>query len=256
MNQGRIIKVAGPLVLAEGMKDCNMFDVVRVSSLNLIGEVIEMRDDVASIQVYEETSGLGPGEPYLTTGMPLSLQLAPGMIENIFDGIQRPLETIKELVGNNITRGIKVDALDRNKKWEFAARVKIGQKVQSGDILGVVQETVIIEHRIMLPYGISGTVEQIFEGRFTIEEVIAVIKTDDGQSVNITMLQKWPVRVARPIKEKIVPDAPLVSGQRVIDTFFPIAKGVLQQFRDRSEAERRLFSTSLRNGRMRRLLYI
>lgn len=225
MSQGRIIKVAGPLVLADGMRDCSMFDVVRVSSLNLIGEVIEMRDDVASIQVYEETSGLGPGEPVESTGMPLSVELGPGMIENIYDGIQRPLEGIKKLVGSNITRGIQVHALDREKKWEFIARIKTGTHVEAGDILGIVNETVVVEHRIMVPYGISGTVEQIFEGRFTVEETIAVIKKDDGTSINVTMLQRWPVRVARPYKEKIVPDTPLISGQRVIDTFFPIAKG-------------------------------
>jgi len=225
MSQGRIIKVAGPLVLADGMRDCNMFDVVRVSSLNLIGEVIEMRDDIASIQVYEETAGLGPGEPVESTGMPLSVELGPGLIENMYDGIQRPLEGIKALVGSNITRGIQVHALDREKKWDFIAKAKAGDYVEAGDIIGIVNETVVVEHRIMVPYGVKGTIESINEGSYTVEDTIAVIKKEDGSTVNVQMMQKWPVRVARPYKEKIVPDTPLVSGQRVIDTLFPIAKG-------------------------------
>ncbi|NLI57790.1 MAG: ATP synthase subunit A [Clostridium sp.] len=225
MSKGTIIKVSGPLVIAEGMRDANMFDVVRVSEHKLIGEIIEMHGDKASIQVYEETAGLGPGEPVVSTGVPLSVELGPGLIENMFDGIQRPLEKMREMVGSNITRGIEVTSLDRNKKWKFVPTVKKGEKVSSGDIIGTVQETVVIEHRIMIPHGVSGTIEEIKEGEYTITDTVAVVKKDNGEKVDIQMMQKWPVRKGRPYKEKLPPDTPLITGQRVIDTFFPIAKG-------------------------------
>lgn len=225
VSQGTIIKVSGPLVVAEGMKDANMFDVVRVSEKRLIGEIIEMHEDRASIQVYEETAGLGPGEPVVSTGAPLSVELGPGLIEQMYDGIQRPLEKMREMVGNNITRGIEVNPLNREKKWEFEPKVKKGDKVTSGDIIGTVQETVVIEHRIMVPYGIEGTVEEIYDGKFTVEDTVCKVKKDNGEVVNLTMLQKWPVRVGRPFKQKLPPDYPLVTGQRVIDTLFPLAKG-------------------------------
>lgn len=224
-SKGTIVKVSGPLVIAEGMRDANMFDVVRVSEHKLIGEIIEMHGDKASIQVYEETAGLGPGEPVVSTGVPLSVELGPGLIENMFDGIQRPLEKMREIAGSNITRGIDVTALDRDKKWKFVPTAKKGQKVTGGDIIGTVQETVVVEHRIMVPHGVSGTIEEIKEGEFTVTDTVAVVKKDNGENVNIQMMQKWPVRVGRPYKEKLPPDTPLITGQRVIDTFFPVAKG-------------------------------
>lgn len=224
-SKGTIVKVSGPLVIAEGMRDANMFDVVRVSEHKLIGEIIEMHGDKASIQVYEETAGLGPGEPVVSTGVPLSVELGPGLIENMFDGIQRPLEKMREIAGSNITRGIDVTALDRDKKWKFVPTAKKGQKVSGGDIIGTVQETVVVEHRIMVPHGVSGTIEEIKEGEFTVTDTVAVVKKDNGENVNIQMMQKWPVRVGRPYKEKLPPDTPLITGQRVIDTFFPVAKG-------------------------------
>jgi len=224
-SKGTIVKVSGPLVIAEGMRDANMFDVVRVSEHKLIGEIIEMHGDKASIQVYEETAGLGPGEPVVSTGVPLSVELGPGLIENMFDGIQRPLEKMREIAGSNITRGIDVTALDRDKKWKFVPTAKKGQKVFGGDIIGTVQETVVVEHRIMVPHGVSGTIEEIKEGEFTVTDTVAVVKKDNGENVNIQMMQKWPVRVGRPYKEKLPPDTPLITGQRVIDTFFPVAKG-------------------------------
>ncbi|WP_423752754.1 V-type ATP synthase subunit A [Acetivibrio saccincola] len=207
------------------MRDANMFDVVRISEHKLIGEIIEMHGDKASIQVYEETAGLGPGEPVVSTGVPLSVELGPGLIENMFDGIQRPLEKMREIAGSNITRGIDVTALDRDKKWKFVPTAKKGQKVTGGDIIGTVQETVVVEHRIMVPHGVSGTIEEIKEGEFTVTDTVAVVKKDNGENVNIQMMQKWPVRVGRPYKEKLPPDTPLITGQRVIDTFFPVAKG-------------------------------
>ncbi|WP_242971710.1 V-type ATP synthase subunit A [Acetivibrio saccincola] len=207
------------------MRDANMFDVVRISEHKLIGEIIEMHGDKASIQVYEETAGLGPGEPVVSTGVPLSVELGPGLIENMFDGIQRPLEKMREIAGSNITRGIDVTALDRDKKWKFVPTAKKGQKVFGGDIIGTVQETVVVEHRIMVPHGVSGTIEEIKEGEFTVTDTVAVVKKDNGENVNIQMMQKWPVRVGRPYKEKLPPDTPLITGQRVIDTFFPVAKG-------------------------------
>jgi V/A-type H+-transporting ATPase subunit A len=213
------------LVIAEGMRDANVFDVVRVSEHKLIGEIIEMHGDRASIQVYEETAGLGPGAPVVSTGYPLSVELGPGLIEAMFDGIQRPLEEMRARVGSNITRGIDVPALDRKKKWKFEPVVKKGAKVTAGDVIGKVQETVVVEHKIMIPYGIDGTVEEIFAGEFTIEDTVAVIKKSNGEKVNVQMMQKWPVRKGRPYAEKLPPDTPLITGQRVIDTLFPIAKG-------------------------------
>ncbi|MDF2677007.1 MAG: synthase, subunit, partial [Bacillota bacterium] len=225
MSQGRVVKVSGPLVIAEGMQDADMFDVVRVSDQGLIGEIIEMRGDKASIQVYEETAGLGPGEPVVTTGAQLSVELGPGLIETIYDGIQRPLEEIRKISGTNIARGINVPPLNRTKKWGFAPTKKAGDKIQAGDIIGLVQETVIVEHKIMVPFGISGTIEKINTGDYTVEETVCVVKKENGELVNLTLMQKWPVRKGRPYKEKLVPDMPLITGQRVIDTLFPIAKG-------------------------------
>jgi V/A-type H+-transporting ATPase subunit A len=225
MSQGRVVKISGPLVIADGMKEADMFDVVRVSEQGLIGEIIEMRGEMASIQVYEETAGLAPGAPVVTTGAQLSVELGPGLIETIYDGIQRPLEEIRKIAGPNITRGISVPSLNREKKWDFVPVVNIGDKVQAGDIIGTVQETIVVEQRIMVPYGISGEVVEIKEGSFTVEETVCVIKNENGENVNLTMMQKWPVRRGRPYKEKLVPISPLVTGQRVIDTLFPIAKG-------------------------------
>ncbi|HHZ02522.1 MAG TPA: V-type ATP synthase subunit A [Tissierellia bacterium] len=225
MSQGRIVKVSGPLVIADGIKEANMFDVVRVSEQGLIGEILEMRGELASIQVYEETAGLAPGAPVVTTGAQLSVELGPGLIETIYDGIQRPLEEIRKIAGPNIARGISVPSLNREKKWDFVPKVKVGDKVQAGDIIGTVQETIVVEHRIMVPYGISGEVVDIKEGSFTVEETVCVVKKDNGETVNLTMMQKWPVRRGRPYKEKLVPVNPLVTGQRVIDTLFPISKG-------------------------------
>jgi V/A-type H+-transporting ATPase subunit A len=225
LNQGRIIKVSGPLVIAEGMREANMFDVVRVSESQLIGEILEIHGDRASIQVYEETSGLGPGSPVVSTGVPLSVELGPGLLENIFDGIQRPLEVMRESVGSNITRGINIPALDRNKKWSFDPSAAVGDTVFAGDIIGTVQENVIFEHRIMVPVGVEGTIQEIKAGDFTIEETVAVIKTPDGSLKNLTMMQKWPVRRERPYKVKLSPNEPMITGQRIIDTLFPIAKG-------------------------------
>lgn len=202
-----------------------MFDVVRVSDRRLIGEVLEMRGDRASIQVYEETAGLGPGEPVYGTGAPLSVELGPGLIGTIFDGIQRPLEVIREMVGSNITRGIDVPALDRDKRWRFEPLVEKGAKVDAGDIIGKVQETEVVEHRIMVPVGVSGTIVEITPGEFTVEETVAKLQEEDGTVVELKMMQKWPVRVGRPYKEKLPPVEPMVTGQRVIDTLFPIAKG-------------------------------
>lgn len=225
MSKGTIVKVSGPLVVAKGMRDANMFDVVRVSKERLVGEIIEMRDDKASIQVYEETAGLGPGEPVESTGMPLSVELGPGIIEHIFDGIQRPLVKIREMTGSNITRGIEVDSVDRDVKWDFKPVKKPGDIVENGDIIGTVQETVLIEHRIMIPFGVNGTIKSIEEGSFTVDETVAVIEDSDGKEIAVTMLQKWPVRKQRPYKSKYTPMEPLVTGQRNVDTMFPIAKG-------------------------------
>ena len=225
MSKGTIVKVAGPLVIAEGMRDANMFDVVRVSGHRLIGEIIEMHGDRASIQVYEETSGLGPGEPVESTGAPLSVELGPGLISSIFDGIQRPLEAIMQKVGNSLERGVEVPSLSREAVWHFSPAAKPGDAVSPGDILGRVQETPIIEHRILVPPGMSGTVVSIQEGDFTITDTVAVLRDEQGGEHPLSMMQKWPVRTGRPYKEKLSPDHPLVTGQRVIDTLFPIAKG-------------------------------
>ena len=224
MSKGTILKVAGPLVVAEGMRDANMFDVVRVSSEHLIGEIIEMHGDRASIQVYEETAGLGTGEPVESTGEPLSVELGPGLIRGIFDGIQRPLEKIMALSGNNLKRGVVVSALDRELKWHFVPAVQPGCAVEAGDVIGTVQETDVVLHKIMVPFGISGTVESITEGDFTVADTVAVIATENGGK-DVTMMQKWPVRRGRPYKRKLSPDTPLVTGQRVVDALFPIAKG-------------------------------
>ena len=224
MAKGIIKKVAGPLVIAEGMKECNMYDVVRVGEQHLIGEIIEMHGDKASVQVYEETSGLGPGTPVVTTGMPLSVELGPGLIGSIFDGIQRPLDDIMKAAGNNLRRGVEVPSLKRDKKWEFKASAKNGDKVTGGDVLGTVKETDVVTQKIMVPPNISGKIKSISDGSFKVDEVIAIIDTGSGEK-EITLMQKWPVRIGRPYKEKLSPDMPLVTGQRVIDTLFPIAKG-------------------------------
>ena len=221
---GKVIKVSGPLIVAEGMSDTKMFDVVRVSQHKLIGEVIELRGDRASIQVYEETSGLGPGDVVYETGMPLSVELGPGLIESIFDGIQRPLTKLVEISGNRIARGLDVPALDHTKRWQFNPTAKVGDAVEAGDIIGVVQENVVVEHRILVPYGVSGKIVAIQSGEFTIDDCIAVVETQSGRK-EITMCQKWPVRKGRPYREKMPPNMPMVTGQRVIDTLFPVAKG-------------------------------
>ena len=221
---GKIVKVAGPLIVAEGLKNCKMFDVVRVSDKNLIGEIIELRGDRASIQVYEETGGLGTGEDVVSTNEPLSVELGPGIIEGIYDGIQRPLNKLVEATGDRIARGVSMSALDREKKWKFVPKVAKGDKVSAGDIIGTVQENKVVEHRIMVPFGVEGTVSKISEGEFTIDDVVCVVKTAKGDR-KLTMTQKWPVRKGRPYKTKMSPVTPLVTGQRVIDTFFPVAKG-------------------------------
>ena len=224
MSTGTIKKVAGPLVIAEGMRDANMFDVVRVSSQRLIGEIIEIHGDEASIQVYEETSGLGPGEPVESMGVPMSVELGPGLITSLYDGIQRPLDDIMKISGNNLKRGVEVASLKRDKKWEFVPVAKAGDEVEAGDVLGTVQETIVVQQKIMVPYGVKGTVKEIKAGTFTVEEVVAVIATEKGDK-ELTMMQRWPVRKGRPYQKKLPPVKPLVTGQRVIDTFFPIAKG-------------------------------
>ncbi len=223
---GKIVKVSGPLVVATGMQEANMADVVRVGDQRLIGEILNMNGDAASIQVYEETSGLGPGAEVVTTGTPLSVELGPGMIENIYDGIQRPLEVImKKVHGNNLPRGVEVPALDREKKWEFVPVAKVGDRVIGGDVLGTVQETTSVLHKIMVPPNLSGTVASITGGQFTVTDVVVTLTTDDGQTKELTMMQKWPVRVGRPYKHKYPPTRPLASGQRIVDTLFPVAKG-------------------------------
>jgi len=222
---GKVIKVSGPLVVATGLSDANMSDVVRVGPQRLIGEILTMKGDSASIQVYEETSGLGPGAEVETTGAPMSVELGPGMIEGIYDGIQRPLEKIVEKVGANIARGVDVPALDHEKKWEFTAVAKVGDQVTGGDILGTVPETPVVLHKIMVPPKMKGTITDIKSGSFNVTETIATLKTDDGREVPLTMTQRWPVRVGRPYVTKHPPKRPLSSGQRIIDTMFPIAKG-------------------------------
>ncbi len=224
MANGTVVKVSGPLVVASNMRDANMYDVVKVSKHGLIGEIIEMRGDKASIQVYEETSGLGPGEEVVSTAAPLSVELGPGLISSIYDGIQRPLDEIMAKVGTNLQRGVSVPALDRTKKWEFVPTLNVGDKVLAGDIIGTVQETQAVTQKIMIPYGIEGTIKTIESGEFTVEETVCTVETKDGIK-NVSLMQKWPVRKGRPYKQKMSPDMPLVTGQRVIDTLFPIAKG-------------------------------
>ena len=225
MSKGTIKKVAGPLVIAEGMRDANMYDVVRVSNQRLIGEIIEMHGDEASIQVYEETSGLRPGEPVESTEVPLSVELGPGLITSIYDGIQRPLDDIMKATGSNsLKRGVEVPALKRDKKWEFVPTAKVGDEVEGGDILGTVQETVVVTQKIMVPPNVKGKIKEIKAGSFNVEETVCVLETEDGEK-ELSLMQKWPVRRGRPYKKKLPPNMPLVTGQRVIDCMFPIAKG-------------------------------
>ncbi len=219
------MKIAGPLVVAEGMRDVNMFDVVHVGEMGLIGEIIEMRGDKASVQVYEETAGLKPGTEVTSTGAPLSVELAPGILEMIYDGIQRPLERIKKMTGSSIARGVSVTAVDHEKKWDFVPTAKAGDRVEAGDIIGTVQETSLISHKIMVPPGVQGIIKEISGGSHTVVDVIAKVDTENGSVVDLTMLQKWPVRRQRPVREKLSPDIPMITGQRVVDTLFPIARG-------------------------------
>ena len=226
MTQGKIIKVSGPLVVASGMQEANIQDICRVGDLGLIGEIIEMRRDEASIQVYEETSGVGPGEPVVTTGAPLSVELGPGLISQMFDGIQRPLERFQEVTASDfLVRGVQVPNLDRDTKWAFEPSVTEGTEVVAGDIVGTVQETNMVEHRIMVPFGVSGRVTKIAAGSYTVEEPVYEIEQADGSLFAGTLMQKWPVRRGRPFAQKLIPVEPLVTGQRVIDTFFPVTKG-------------------------------
>lgn len=226
MTQGKIIKVSGPLVVASGMQEANIQDICRVGDLGLIGEIIEMRRDEASIQVYEETSGVGPGEPVVTTGAPLSVELGPGLISQMFDGIQRPLERFQEVTDSDfLVRGVQVPNLDRDTKWAFEPSVVEGSEVVAGDIVGTVQETNMVEHRIMVPYGVSGRMTKIAAGSYTVEEPVYEIEQADGSLFTGTLMQKWPVRRGRPFAQKLIPVEPLVTGQRVIDTFFPVTKG-------------------------------
>ena len=224
MSTGTIKKVAGPLVIAEGMRDANMFDVVRVSKQRLIGEIIEIHGDEASIQVYEETSGLGPGEPVESMEVPMSVELGPGLITSIYDGIQRPLDDIMKISGNSLKRGVEVPSLKRDLKWNFVPTVQAGDTVEAGDVIGTVQETIVVQQKIMVPYGIEGTIKEIKAGEFTVEETVAIVETKDGDK-ELTLMQRWPVRRGRPYKKKLPPEMPLITGQRVVDTFFPIAKG-------------------------------
>ncbi len=221
---GLIRKVSGPLVVADGMRKARMFDVVLVSDKKLIGEIIEVKGDLASIQVYEETGGLGPGEPVESTGEPLSVELGPGLVESIYDGIQRPLDVIRKQVGDRITRGIRVPGLSREKKWEFTATAKVGDEVEGGDILGTVSETTLVEQRILVPPGVAGRITKLSSGSFTVDDIIGELD-GDGTKDELKLMHKWPVRVARPYRERLTPEEPLVTGQRVIDAFFPIAKG-------------------------------
>ena len=224
MKVGKIIKVSGPLVVAEGMDEANVYDVVQVSDNKLIGEIIEMRGDRASIQVYEETVGIGPGEPVYSTGEPLSVELGPGLLEAMFDGIQRPLKEFQEVAGDYLNKGVAVPSLNRETKWNFEPVVSAGEKVEAGDIIGTVQETSVISHKIMIPLGVEGTLKSIEKGSFTVTDTVAIVETANGD-VNIQLMQKWPVRRGRKYKQKLNPEAPLVTGQRVIDTFFPVTKG-------------------------------
>lgn len=224
MSTGSVVKVAGPLVVAQGMRDANMFDVVRVSSQRLIGEIIEMHGDRASIQVYEETSGLGTGAPVESTGEPMSVELGPGLIGSIFDGIQRPLDDIMKVAGNNLSRGVEVPSLKRDRKWRFEPRVKVGDQVKACDIIGTVQETDVVVHKIMVPNGVEGEIASIHAGEFTVTDTVCTVKTAKGEKA-LTLMQRWPVRRGRPYRRKLSPDEPLITGQRVIDCLFPLAKG-------------------------------
>ena len=225
MIEGKILKVSGPLVIAEGMREANMFDVVRVGEKRLIGEIIEMHGDKASIQVYEETAGIGRGDKVVSTGAPLSVELGPGLLTNIYDGIQRPLEAMRVRCGSNITKGIDEPALNRTRVWHFEAMREFGDKVKAGDVLGTVQETEVLTHKIMVPPNVNGTVVELRSGDFKVTDRIGKIKLDDGTMMDITLMQKWPVRVSRPYAEKLPPVEPMISGQRIIDALFPIAKG-------------------------------
>lgn len=224
MNKGKITRVSGPLVEAKGLSDANIYDVVEVSKDKLIGEIIEMRGDVANIQVYEETTGIGPGDEVVSTGAPLSVELGPGLLERMYDGIQRPLEKLELLAGEFLKRGVTAPPLNREKLWEFKAEKEVGDEVIPGDILGSVDETSVINHKIMVPNGVKGKVKEIKDGEFTVDQTVAVIETENGDK-ELNMIQKWPVRSPRPFNRKLDPDTPLITGQRVIDTFFPVAKG-------------------------------
>lgn len=225
MKTGKIIKVAGPLVVAEGMEEANIFDMVKVGEKGLIGEIIEMRNDKASIQVYEETTGIGPGDPVVTTGEPLSIELGPGLIESMFDGIQRPLDAFEKAANSPfLKKGVAVKSLNRERLWKFDPTAKVGDVVEAGDIIGTVQETSVVLHKIMIPYGVKGTIKEIKEGEFTIVDTVCVVETEKGDK-EITLMQKWPARKGRPFARKLKPEAPMTTGQRVIDTFFPVAKG-------------------------------
>ncbi len=225
MKNGTIVKVSGPLVVAKDMDNANIFDVVKVGEKGLIGEIIEMRGDKASIQVYEETSGIGPGDPVITTGEPLSIELGPGLIEAMFDGIQRPLNALQEAANSHfLKKGVAVKSLNRTKVWEFNATAKVGDEVEAGDIIGTVQETAVVLHKIMVPYGVKGKIKEIKSGNFTIVETVCIVETENGDK-ELTLLQKWPARKGRPYASKLKPIEPMVTGQRVVDTFFPVAKG-------------------------------
>lgn len=224
MKEGRIVKVSGPLVVAEGMEEANVYDVVEVSENKLVGEIIEMRGDKASIQVYEETTGIGPGDIVVSTGSPLSIELGPGMLEQMFDGIQRPLLNLQKAAGDFLTKGVSVSSLNRETLWEFHPEVKVGEELKPGTIFGSVQETEVIRHKLMTPHGIYGKVKEIREGKFTVDSVVCLVDTEDGEK-ELTMMQKWPVRKGRPYLKKLNPISPLVTGQRIIDTFFPVTKG-------------------------------
>ena len=225
MKTGKIIKVAGPLVVAEGMEEANIFDMVKVGEKGLIGEIIEMRNDKASIQVYEETTGIGPGDPVVTTGEPLSIELGPGLIESMFDGIQRPLDAFAKAANSPfLKKGVAVKSLDRERLWKFEPTAKVGDVVEAGDIIGTVQETTVVLHKIMVPYGVKGTIKEIKAGDFTIVDTVCIVETEKGDK-ELTLMQKWPARKGRPYARKLKPDAPMTTGQRVIDTFFPVAKG-------------------------------
>lgn len=225
MNEGKIVKIAGPVVIAKGIPYAKMYDVVKVGEKHLIGEIIGLLEDTATIQVYEETAGLAPGEPVITTGEPLSVELGPGLIKAIYDGIERPLDVIEDMVGSFIERGIEVPGISREREWEFRATAKMGDSVVEGDIIGEVEETELVKHKIMVPYGVSGEIVEIKSGTFRVEDVVCKVKSKDGKVNEITLIQKWPVRKPRPFKKKLDVNEPLITGQRVIDTFFPVAKG-------------------------------